>query len=245
MTERTPIAEQIFGGNRPPIEEVLETEYADLRKEVENMVAEMSTAPKTVRTEDDVAEVRDLILKGRELARKLDDTRSAEGKPLFDAKKALDGFFKSLAAMIDRQQKDLQNRADDYARKKQAEEAERARRRAEEARRKEEEARRRAEEAKSTDAAARAAAQAEQAAAEADAQEAAASEGGKIEGAAVRKEWTYSINDYDAVDLNVIAPFMSEDCINRAVAAMVRAQKGRAKIPGVHVYQTTKTTFRK
>jgi len=251
MTEqRKPVAAQIFGGNKAPIEEVLEADFADLRQTVEDMLARFADAPAEVRGDDDMIAIGTIISDARAVVKELETTRTKEGGPLFEAKKTIDAFFKDLIGQIDTAEKRVRDRADAYTRKKQAEEREIARRKAEEARRAEQEARDRAEAAKSAEAGGRAAARAEALAAQADAETKAADQASvKVKGdgvtASTRARWTFSIADYDAVDLNAIAPFMSEDCINKAVGAMVRAQKGRAKIPGVHVYQETTTTFRK
>jgi len=248
--QRKPVAEQIFGDNKAPIGDVLEADFADLRRRVADMTARLEAdAPQTVTGEDDMIALGNLITEARRLSKEIEATRSEEGRPLFDAKKKVDAFFKDLTALIDRAERPLRDRADDYTRRKEAEQREIARRKAEEARRAEEAARQRAEAAKSADAGGRAAARAETLAAQADADLAAAdsarvkvSSGGVT--ASSRASWTFYIDDYAAMDLNEIRPFLDRKAVEAAVRAMVRIQKGETRLKGVTVYQETKTQFR-
>lgn len=251
MTVEThkPVVDQIFGDNRAPVDEVLAADFADLAARARALAARMEAeTPSRVETEEEQIAVGRLITEARALAKEIDATRTSEGKPLLDAKRRVDAFFKDMAAILDRAEGPLRRAADDFTRRKEAERREIARRRQEEARRKEEEARRRAEEAKSADAAGRAAALAEQQAAQADDYAREAETGTKVSGGGVtasgRRTWEYEIEDYAAVDLNALKPFMDRKAVDAAIRSMVRIQKDQTNIPGVRVFETVKTQFR-
>lgn len=248
--QRKPVAAQIFGDNRAPVEDVLNADFADLTARAEAMAQRLQDeAPDKVDSDEDMLFVGRLITDARALAKELEAERSDQSGPLFQAKKKIDGFFKDLTALIERAEKPLRDRADDYTRRKAAEEREIARRKAEEARRREEEARRKSEEAKSAEAGGRAAARAETYAAQADAEEKSASEARtKVSGGGVtasgRAVWTFHIDDYAALDLNDLKPFIDRKAVEQAIRSYVRIQKDQARLKGVSIYQDTKTQFR-
>jgi len=247
--QRKTVAEQIFGDNKAPIETVLRADFADLMATVDETLARFDEAPAEVKSEEDMIAIGTIITDARKVVKEIEQARTDEGKPLFDAKRTLDGFFKDLTGKIDAAQKRVTARADKYTRQKEAEAREIARRRAEEARRAEEEARRRAEAAKSAEAGGRAAARAETLSAQADEQQAAAeaasskiSAGGVT--ASARKTWNFHIDDYAALDLNDLKPFIDRKAVEAAIRSMVRIQKDMTRLKGVTVYQDTKTAFR-
>ncbi|MCA1776110.1 MAG: hypothetical protein LC676_11010 [Loktanella sp.] len=198
MTDKTPIAEQVFGDNKAPIDDALAADYADAQAMVDDMVRRFEEeAPAEIAGDQDMLAIGAIITDARKLTKQIDAARTREGKPLYDAKRSVDFFFKDMIARLEKAEKVVQERADAYTRRKQAEEREIARRRAEEARQREEDARRRAEESKSAEAGGRAAARAETFSAEADQQTKTATTGGaKVSGggvtASARATWTFN-----------------------------------------------------
>ena len=255
MTERMPVAEQIFGHNRPPVEEVLAADYKGLIAKVDQMVRRAAGMPKKIRTDEQVTLVGNAIADMRALANEIDEARKREGKPLFDAKKSLDGWFKDLAARIEDHRGDLQKAADDHARAKAAEERARREREAEAARKRAEEAERKASEAKRPGTVARYAGAAEAASVEAEekAREAGAGHADLVRSRAggvtssARAVWTFRIDDYGALmeTLGPLGPFLARDDVEKAIRSLVRIQKEHTDLPGVSVFEDVKATFRK
>lgn len=249
---RTPVVDQIFGHNKAPIADVLTADFSDLIAEAEALVERAKNeAPAKVKNDTDLLVIGGIMTAIREFEKRVDAIRDAEGKPAFQAHRAINSFFKDAIAPVQIAAKPLQDLADDFARRKQAEERAAAARRAEDARRKEEEARRKAEEAKTATGAGRAAAQAEALAAQAEKDEDTAARGsGAVKASAggvsagSRAAWVFRIDDYNQIDLNALRPFIERKAIEAAIRAQVRVQKENAVIAGVTVYQDTKATFR-
>lgn len=255
MTERLPVAEQIFGHNRPPVEEVLAADYKGLIGKVDDMLGRAARMPRKVRTDEQVTLVGNAIADMRALANEIDEARKREGKPLFDAKKSLDTWFKDLAGRIEERRSELQKAADEHARAKAAEERARREREAEAARKRAEEAERKASGAKRAGTAARYEGAAEAAAVEAEekAREAGAGHADLVRSraggvtASARASWTFRIDDYSALQatLGPLGPFLAREDVEKAIRSIVRIQKGNTDLPGVAVFEDVKATFRK
>lgn len=251
---RKPVADQIFGDNKAPVEEVLTADFADLRKEADDMAAEFKKLPEKIKTEEDQIATGRLIAKARGLSKKIDEIRSREGKPMYDAKKAVDAFFKGIDAIVGREASAAQKAADDYVRRTIEAERARAAREAEEARKKAEAERARAEQAKSPNAAGNASGRAEAYEAKADQLEANAGRSAadltraRADGvtASARDVWEHTIEDEVALydSLGPLGHFFSAADVEKAVRSAVRVQKGRTRIPGVKVYPSAKASFR-
>ena len=246
---RKPVVDQIFGDNKAPVEEVLKADFEALIARIEAAIGRTSDVPTKVKDEGDLAKIGDAILALKALAKEADETRTEEGRPILDAQRGINGFFKNLVTRIEAAIDPLQERADDFARRKQAEAQERARREAEQARQKEEAARQRVDEATSAAAAGKAAADAEAYAAQADQYSKVAAGGVKMQAdgvkAATRGSWTARIDDYKALDLNLIKPFLDKKAVEAALKSMARIQKDDFDVPGATAFQETKTQFRK
>lgn len=250
---RTPIIDQIFGSNRAPLDEVLKADFADLREEVAATTQRAMEMPKKIAGEDDLAKVGVFIADCKALVKKIDGVRTDEGRPILDAQRGINDFFKRLSLLVSDNAEPVQRAADDYARRKAAEERARREREADEARRREEEARAKAEKAKTADAAILANARAEMEAGKAERAEAAADASvadmvkTRVEGvtASARVDWTFRIDDYDAIDLNALRPYLARPDVEKAIRSMVRIQKGSTKLAGVSVYEDVKSTFRR
>lgn len=250
--ERIPIAEQIFGHNKAPLDEVLEKDFAELAEDVDKSVKAIDSRPAKVKDDADFAAVGEIAIAARNLIKRIEELRKDETDPLFKAQKAIKAHFDIMAERLASAVKPHQNAADTYTRAKAAE----ARRRADdEARRlREKEAAERAKaEQGAGAAAARAEGRAEQLAAQADAVQARADQsvgdhvrtrtsGGGT--ATARTSWEFAIENYDAIDLNKLRPFLNRDHVEQAIRSMVRVQKGNTVLPGVRVFEETKAMFR-
>lgn len=251
---RTPLVDQIFGSNKAPIEDVLDADFADLQREAEDAAEAFRQLPAKVKCDADQIAIGTQIAKARALIKKIDHTRAQEGAPLFDAKKKVDAHFKDIAAIVAREADAAQGMADAYARQKAEEARERARREADEARAKADAERAKAETAKSSTAAGNAAGRAEMLDAKADEYEARA-EGASADltrmraggvTASARDVFEFTITNEDALfeSLGPLGTFFTRADVEKAIRSAVRVQKERAKIPGVKVYKTVKSTFR-
>lgn len=247
---RTPVADQIFGHNKAPIDEVLKADFADLTKEVEGLCAEAGKAPKRIRNEDDLGTIGNFFADLRALKGRIEGIRKDEGEPMLSAKRALDGFFKDLAAELEKVGDDLQATADEYTRRKAAEERARREEEARKAREREERERQKAEAGNI-----KAAGRAEQYEAQAEAAEKAAIAGaadltrtraGGVTSSA-KTVWDFRIDDYTALQssLGPLGPFIDRKDVEKAIRSVVRIQKGNTSLPGVAVFEDVKSTFRR
>lgn len=63
--------------------------------------------------------------------------------------------------------------------------------------------------------------------------------------ARAKAEWTFEIEDIAKVDLNALRNFIAPDAVEKALKALVKIQKGNAKVEGVRFFEDDKTTFRR
>lgn len=254
-TARAPVVDQVFGANKAPVKEVLDADFADLRREIDALVERMRAAAKTApKSDEDQAALGRVILEARGLWNKADGLREIEKKPILDAGRALDAWFRDALAALTKGRDHLQSMADGYAREKAAAERARAQREAEEARARAEAERQKAEAAKTAAGAAKAEAKAEalEAKAEAAAAQADASVndlakarvGGVTTGA--RGAWKATISDYQAAiaPLGAIGPFLKRDAVEAALNSLAKFQQAGAAWPGVTFAQDIKAAFR-
>lgn len=255
LTRRKPTADQVFGDNKTPIVEVLAADFAELNAEAAALVAKAAALDKPVANDEGQGALGDMILALRALWKKADGIRETEKKPILDAGRDLDKWFKdALAEVVSAGQK-LQTHADDYVRKKAAEERAKAAREAELARAKAEDERLKAEAAKTAQGAANADARAEQHEAKAERLEAAASAstaelvktrvGGVT--ASAKGAWVGKIVDYPAAiaPLGALGNFLKREAIEAALNSMAKVQKDGASWPGVNFMQEEKAAFRR
>lgn len=254
--KRKQVVDQIFGNNKSPILDVLPVDFADLKADVDRFVEQMREAAKhPPKNDEDQAALGKIIIEARALLNRADGQREEEKRPILDAGRALDGWFKDLLASLVKGRDHLQGMADNYARQKAAEERERARREAEAARAKAEAERQKAEAAKTTQAAANAEARAEGHEARAEAAEATA---GAAEADLVRSRvggvtasakgaWVGTITDYQAAiaPLGALGNFLKRDAVEAALNSLAKVQKDGAAWPGVSFHQQVSATFRR
>lgn len=246
---RTPVVDQIFGHNKAPIDEVLDADFADLRAGIAQLIHEVSEAvPNKIAGDDDLSAAGDGIKRLRAGIKRLDEIRDTEGRPMLEAKRTLDAFFKTQMRVVEDAIAPIQKNADTYVRARAAADAERRRRQEAEARAEAEKARQKAENAKSAEAAAKAIEKAE--AAEAAAEAAAAGNAEPIRGSgstvSTRKAWRYEIEDHAALEasLGPLGPYLAPDAVERAIAAAVKVRKGATAIPGVRPYEVASAGIR-
>lgn len=256
QTKRKPVVDQVFGDNKAPMPEVLAADFAELKAEVDAFVQKMRDAAKAApKSDEEQAALGKIIMDGRALFNRADGMREAEKRPILEAGRTLDAWFKDTLASLVKGRDHLQSMADAYVRQKAAEERERARREAEEARAKAEAERLKAEAAKTAAGAAKAEGRAEAQEAKAEAAEATVSAAdadlvrARVGGvtASATGAWTARIDDYTAATqpLGALGMFLKADAIQTALNAMAKTQKGLAKWPGVVFLQEAKATFRR
>ncbi|MGA0615904.1 hypothetical protein [Paracoccus sp. KR1-242] len=252
---RRSVVDQIFGDNKAPLTEVLTADFTELQGEIADLLNNAADLPARVESDADQAKVGNWIIDAKDLTHKIEVQRTTEGKPILDAQRGINAFFKAVAQPISETMDAHQREADDYVRRKAAEERARREREAEELRRKEEEERRRLETLKRPDAIARAEGKAEALASEAEAAEerALASNADltrmRAEGVtgSARTAWTWEFTDKDAAynSLGPLGPFFTESAVSTAINSMVRAHKGRTRLPGIRVFEQASASFRR
>ncbi|WP_194094566.1 hypothetical protein [Marivivens aquimaris] len=256
MEQRKPVADQIFGDNKAPVDVVLNADFAKLKEEVELMEARGKAMPKQITTEEQASKAVDYIADARRLTNKVENVRSTEGKPMLDAKRAVDGFFKALGgSLLDGPIADNDNAVRAFMREQAAKKAAEQRRIQQEADEKARLAREREANAKTPQAAANHAARAEQYEAQADtsaiatatASEAKAKITGTSGSLSSKKVWKFVITDYQAciAPLGALGGFLESAAIEKALGVMVKAQKNNAKWPGVRFYEDIATAVRR
>jgi hypothetical protein len=251
----TLIVEQIFGANKAPLDVVLAADFGDLEREVSDAEARAMSIPSICKSDADHEAIGKFITDMRGVWKSIDGVRLEQGRPLLDAQRGINDFFKSMSSRVERAIAAPQRAADEYVRQKAAEERARREREAAEARRKEDEARAKAEKARTVAAAAKAESQAEVAAARAqEAERAAAASAAELVRsrsggvtASAKTVWAFSIEDYAALaaSMGPLGPFIDRASVEKAIRSVVRVQKGSTALPGVNVFEEVQSTFRR
>lgn len=242
----------------PPLKEILAENYAHFAKEIEGIAERANTAPKAIKSDDDLDAVGVIIKDAKAMVKRVEDARKKEKDPFFQAGKDVDAFFKLMWERLDRIDKTLGGRADDYQKQKAAEAQRKAEEEARKLREKEEAERRKAEEA----AAAGKAGVADRAEVKADlmadkaaeaerAAQASAADLVRTRGASGTLASAKTVTKVRIVDLALIqqsmgplGPYMDSDAIQKAANTWLRVTKGVGSIPGLEVYDDVKATFR-
>ena len=253
---RKTVVDQVFGDNKAPMAEVLDADFSELKAEVDRQVEKMREAFKSPpKTDEDQAELGKIIMDARALWNRADGKREAEKRPILDAGRELDAFFKDMLAGLVKGRDTLQAQADAYARQKAAEERARKQREADEAAAKAEAERKKAEAAKTATGAANAEARAEALDAKADAAAAAAASSeadlvrSRVGGvtSSAKGAWGAAIIDYQAAiaPLGALGHFLKREAVEAALNSLAKVQKEGAAWPGVSFSQDVKATFRR
>lgn len=246
----------------------LELDYGELILAADTALAQADDLPITVENSDDVANVSALVVKLRDLIKRAESHRVAEGEPYLRGKEAVDAFFKRLQERIEITRKSLTASVDRYKQAQLA--AEKARREAEaaaarkaaaEAARIREEAELAARRARTTKAekeAEAAAARAESQMADSTAEvatlntmaKAGAMVGERFEGVersgqvTMRKTPVVFIEDVSQLDLELLRPFLKLEHLEQALRAWAKATNYAQEMPGATVAMRDATVIR-
>jgi len=247
------------GHNNPPSEidllkEKLKEKHKSLldnaRSEIENL---RDNIPQIIESEEQNAELADMIKNLTGIAKKVESTRVAEKEYFLQGGKVVDGFFKLVIDTIDKTKRAAQVPITNYL-TKQAE-AERERKR-QEAAAAEAAAKAKLETAvqlegdglnkaaeKTLDQAQALEQQAQKAAEAVTAKPAElASTRGSMSLAGLRTRWVGEVRDYAALDLEKLRPFINRDALDKAVNQFV--SNGGRELTGAAIFEKTDSVIR-
>lgn len=234
-----------IGDNLPPLSERLGLDYGEDVRATEALAARANAAPREITGDEDLHLIRTLVGDARTLSKTIDAKRVEEKAPHLEAGRTVDEFFGALTKRLARIADAFQRIADDHATKLAKEAKRRAAEEAALKRAEEEKARaaaRAAEEAARPKVAAKADAKAEEAAraaAELEAKPAADFVPLASDGEALGKlEWTYEVEDPNAIDLVALRPYLKLDAVEVAIRAFMKM--GGRKLAGVRIFQKVK-----
>lgn len=257
------------GDNRPPadadpLRERLTEDHADLLKRRDELLAASERVPATVNNEETAKKVGDFIKQIGAAVKNADTARVAEKEPYLSGGRTVDGFFKVLITdPLAKAKRDIEDRLNQYLRKKTAEERQRReaekRQRREEADRLAREAREQADklisESLDSEAALNAAVDAEEVAqqAQADAEVAAktasanAAEMSRTRGnygslASLRTYWDFRDIYREKLNLEELRSHLPLDALEKAVRSYIKA--GGRDLSGVTIFENTRTQVR-
>ncbi len=247
-----------LGHNNPPeptLVERLAANHDEALRTVEAIAARANSAPEKIESDLVLASVGEVAAEAARAWKELDAERSREKEPFLKAGREVDAFFKPALDRLDRIKRALTDRVNVYQRAKAAEARRRQQEAEAEARRKAEEARRQAEEAakhgRADDALAALedAAAAEREAREAVAATPTAAESTRLRTASgttitTRTTMAFEVEDYDAIPLDKLRPYLDRAAIDKALRAYLKVAKGSAKLPGVRFFEEEAAQFR-
>lgn len=240
-----------IGDNMPPsdqeiLQERLAERAADLRKRADDLLDAEARAPQP--TDDDSAgKLGDYIKMITAAHKAIEAKRVDEKEPFLASGRAVDGFFKKMVEPLEALKARQERRLQEYLRRKRDEE--RARLQAE-AERQAAEARARAAEAARLEAANKPVAAAKQIdeavrveTAAAEARKAAAAPSAALSRttgtmgavAGLRETWRGTITDRDTLDLEALRPYLSDECLQKALNAYVKVHKDKRQIAGAAI----------
>lgn len=254
MTTKKTVVDQVFGDNKAPVLDVLNADYADLTAEANAVLEGLKSVDLKIETKEQAAVATEHLVAAQRLGKKVDGERIDAGRPMLDAKRAVDGWFGALINPVQDEAAKIKRGLDGFVQR----EAERERAKAlEEAKKAEElaaKAREREANAKSAEAAGNAAARAEELETAADAAAARSAQAGEMKtsmktGAASvssRQVWSASIVDYQAAigPLGSLGMFLKRDAVQAALDAMAKQQQNGAAWPGVRFTSQARTSIR-
>lgn len=246
------------GANNPPVTlaEELADRYVDLLSEVQPVLDRAGSLPKKVGDDIVLGRLGDVVRDASKLSKKIEAKRVEVTEPHLTAQREIKGFFDTFKTRLEAVAKTLTDLATEYQNAKAAE----ARRiLAEEARKAREEADRQRQIAEDAAAKNRAGAaqkhddRAEEADGRAARLETAArasaadltrvrTESGTV--ATSRGSWKFEIEDYTAIPLETLQPYLDRGAVEKAVGKYTAIHKGDGKLAGVRIFHDTKATFR-
>lgn len=245
-----------IGHNQPPIEDRLRLEHSALLDQVQeladraNRVKDLIDAQGGIKSDDDLPSLVEIGKDAQKLLKKLDTTRLASSEDLRDAVKKINDFFSTVSTRVDRIKSAFAKKVGEYEDERRKREAREAAERARIAQEEAEAKLRAAQEAEHSvmgDVLVNEAAKAEQ---EAQMAARAAVKAGtgptRTDGGTVSqsKVWKFEIIDSSKIPLDDLRGFIGIDMLNTLIGAYVRTHKGSRPLPGVTIYEDTKTSFR-
>lgn len=253
MTANAAVAGIGHNSQAMTLEERLASDHETLRASVTAALDAARALPSAVESDEDVARVSPIVKMLISLTGKAEDARVREKEPYLDGGRRVDAWFADIKKRLQTAKDILDRRNKAYLDAKAKLERER-REAAERAAREETERRlreaRAAEEAGRPVAAEMALEEAASADTKANALSAAATASVKdlarVRAAdtttSLKTEWAFEIEDLGKVDLLAIRAFLPQSAIEQALRGAVRA--GYRQIPGVRIFEVTKTTYR-
>lgn len=247
-------------------------DFGYLARAVEALESEAAGLPTTITDRDDHDRIVDKIAAIRTEIIRIEKTRVGEKDPYLRAERAVDGFFTPLLdrleALSNPKKGSLNAIVTAYLRKLEEDRKREEQRRANEARAEAERLRRieedkaralaeakRAETKEKRDAELREAARlTEEANNRATVLESAAAapppvstkmrtDRGSL--SSLKKEWTFDVEDYAAIDLNLIRPYLSPETIDKALKEFAKRNHDRIAVPGVRFFETDSSQIRR
>lgn len=262
---------ELIGDNLPSAGDItrdelerLGLEYDSLKLEVSAIETDVAGLPAGITDEDSHNAYVAVIADARGLIKRVESTREAEKLPHLTRGRAVDAYFNQIKQDVTGIATKLNKvvtaflEAQERARREEARrEAERAEREAAEQRKREAEERQRAEDKRRREAAREQAdREAEEARfqaqrAEREAEEAAAEAKAKASTlvstktdygtSTLRTDWDFTIDNIEAIPLDVLRPFIAPQDIEKAVRRYVKA--GHRELPGVRIYEVKKAAL--
>lgn len=228
-----PAAAEIGHNNPPTDEEIMRERHADAINKAEALIAAADRLPSEL-DEDKAQKITDYIGQINKSLKTIEEGRVAEKKPLDDAAKVVQKFFKDFETKLNTAKAAAQKPLSEYTRKKQAEEAKKREEEAEKQRQEAEAAKAQAQQmadAGMEKEAAAAEKQAEKAEKTADRLDSSVATGkglGAVRGATgatgtTRKVWTAEIVDINEIDLNAIKQHFKPEHVQQALNGAMKA----------------------
>ena len=247
-----------IGHNNPPatLEETIAGRLKEKLASLEALAKRADKAPRKIDGDADLEKIGTLIKDANVLKRAFESDRVTEKEPFKAAADKVDEIFKAYKTRLERIASTFQAIADDYARKKAAEEraeaARIAKEKADEAERQSELARK-AEEAGKGKTATKHEGRAEEAFYQAEAAARAASQSAADVNrqrlnsgvlATATEKWTFEILDFQKIPLDAIRPYLKRDAIEAAIRQHINIHKDSAPLEGVRIFKDVKASFR-
>ncbi len=267
MTDEPENPRAVSGDNKPPLSEQLATRFEEQLKQVEEIAARATAAPRAIEDEAQHNDLAQIVKDARTLTKTLDSHFKAEKAPWLEGGRTVDSFFKEPRERLDRIMSGMEKRIKAHLDAKAAAERARLAEEARQARERELAAQREADarlaeaakarqnadvhETKMVEAATASALAAAHGSEARDAEK--QSEAKPAELARTRTEaglstlqtfWDFEIVDLEAVSLVKLRPFIKEEHIEMAVRSFVKTHGGSQQIPGVRIFQQTKANVR-
>ena len=241
-----------LGHNKPPSEQeqtrdFLAEKTVELQRRYNDLIEAVDRAPTECSDDETAGKLADMVKLLTACHKSFEAQRVAEKEPFLTECRSVDGFFKKFTESLDNARKKVTRPLDTYllrkAEEKRAAEREAARKQREEADRlaREAEELRLANMTQASDdtlkQAVRMDEQAEKSEKQAEARpaELARTRGDYGSLATLRTVWVGQIVDKNAVDLEALRPFMSDDVLQKLINAAVRA--GFREIRGVKIFE--------